>query len=220
MKAVTVKQIQMLDDAAINIYGLPSLVLMENAGRRVFEEIMKAYRPAVVTVVCGVGNNAGDGFVTARHLNNAGVKTSLILIGGPGQLKQDALVNYRILKRLKYPVKETTRLAGCALTMIRESDVVVDALFGVGLNREIIEPFKNVIETINREAKKIVAVDIPSGLDGTSGKIHGVCIKAKITVTFSFAKRGFYRNDGPRKTGKIIVAGIGIPDKLKKKIIK
>ncbi|MGE3980874.1 MAG: NAD(P)H-hydrate epimerase [Candidatus Omnitrophota bacterium] len=217
---MTVKQIQKLDEIAINHYGFPSLVLMENAGRRVYEEVMKNFRPAVVIVICGQGNNAGDGFVTARHLINAGVKTNIILIGRSADLKQDALVNYRILRQLKHPVRETARLTTRSLTLIREADVVVDAIFGVGLNREITDPYKRIIETINREAKKVVAVDIPSGLDGTNGKIHGVCVKANLTVTFSFPKCGFYQSEGPQKTGKVIVADIGIPDKLKKKIIK
>lgn len=219
MKVVTVKQIQQLDEEAITRYGVPSLALMENAGRGVFEAVMKV-RPAVVTVVCGLGNNAGDGFVAARHLINAGVKTHLILIGRADQLKQDALINYSILKRLKYPIQEITRLTARTLAMIREADVVIDAIFGVGLNREMTEPFKSVIETLNRDAKKIVAVDIPSGLDGTNGNIYGVCIQAHKTVTFSFAKRGFYQNAGPKLTGKVMVVDIGIPDKLKKKIIK
>jgi len=219
MKVVTVKQIQTLDETAIKRCGVPALILMENAGRGVFDIVMKM-RPATVTVVCGRGNNAGDGFVTARHLINAGVKTHLILLGRGSQLKQDALVNYSILKRLKYPVQEITRLTAKTLALIREADVVVDAIFGVGLNREITGPFKSAIETLNREAKKIVAVDIPSGLDGTSGEIYGVCIKAHKTVTFSFAKQGFYQNEGPRHTGRVVVLDIGIPDQIKKKIIK
>ncbi len=218
MKTATVKQIQKLDALAINQYGFPSLILMENAGRRVFEEIQKKFRPANVVIICGYGNNAGDGLVIARHFHEAGIKTQVVLVGQAKQLKPDALVHYQILKRLKYSVKEISHVSTSFLTMIKNADVVVDAIFGVGLNRNITDPFKSFIEAINHQAKKIVAVDIPSGLDGTTGQIYGVCIKADLTVTFSFSKRGFYQNDGPKYTGKVIVADIGIPNKLKNKI--
>ena len=223
MKMATVSQIQRLDKLAIKRYGVPSLVLMENAGRAVAEEVRKSLRGKKkprVCVVCGLGNNGGDGFVVARHLMNAGIPAKVFLVGKARQLKPDAAVNCRILKRMKCPVIECRGTKFCASTgSITQADVVVDAIFGVGLDREIVEPFRSVIETINREAEYVVAVDIPSGLDGTTGAIYGVCVKADKTVTFSLSKKGFFRNHGPRQIGKIIVVDIGIPAQVIKKVM-
>lgn len=221
MKSVTVKQIQDLDKAAIVGLGVPSLALMENAGRAVAGEvarILQGKHRAKVCIVCGRGNNAGDGFVAARHLLNAGINPSVVLIGRGKDLKEDAAVNYRILKKLKYPVREIGSADGLLRRVLSTADVVVDAVFGVGLSRDIEEPFAGVLEAVNRYAKKVVAVDIPSGLNGTTGEIYGVCVRADVTVTFSFAKKGFFKNEGPRHVGKVIVADIGIPSRLKGRI--
>ena len=214
-KTVTVKEIQDLDKIAIEQYGIPSLVLMENAGCLVAGEVIrlvKRIKTPYVCVVCGLGNNAGDGFVVARHLWEAGIKTRVFLIGQGNRLKADAAVNYRILKKLKYDIVETRH--ALSLRDIKKADIVVDAIFGVGLNREVASPFREAIEVLNTHAKEIIAIDIPSGLDGTTGKIYGVCVKAKTTVTFSFAKKGFFKNQGLKHTGRIIVVDIGIPKKL------
>lgn len=222
-KAVTVKQIQNLDRIAIEQYGVPSLALMENAGRSVAAEVIKRIgrvRKPIVCVVCGLGNNAGDGFVIARHLINAGIRTKIFLIGKGSRLKKDAEVNYRILKKLKYPIIEVGARRAVPLRDIARADVVVDAIFGVGLNREVREPFRSVIEAINGNAGKVVAVDTPSGIDATTGKIYGVCVKADATVTFSFMKKGFLKGQGPKHVGKVVVVDIGIPLRLKNKIIK
>ena len=101
-----------------------------------------------------------------------------------------------------------------SLQDIRKADVIVDAIFGVGLNREVLNPFRNVIAIINKEGKKVISVDTPSGLDGTSGKIYGVCVKADVTITFTFFKKGFFKGQGPKHTGQVIVVDIGIPRKL------
>jgi len=213
-KTVTVKQIQDLDKIAIEKYGVPSLALMENAGRSVAQEVIKRIKRIknpLVCIVCGLGNNAGDGFVAARHLINAGIKTKIVLIGKGSQLKHDAAVNYKILKKLKYPIKEAVAVP---LQDIVRADAIVDAIFGVGLSREILDPFRGVIEAINARSKKVIAVDIPSGLDGTTGKIYGACVRADVTVTFSFIKKGFLKGSGPKHTGKVVVVDIGIPKKV------
>lgn len=218
MKSMTVKQIQDWDKAAIDGLGIPSLVLMENAGRSVAVEVLRLLtgkRRAKVCIVCGLGNNAGDGFAAARHILNAGICPSIFLIGRGRDLKQDAAVNYRVLKKLEYPVKEINSADGPLRRVLSTADVVVDAVFGVGLNRDVEEPFRSVLEAINIHAKKVVAVDIPSGLDGTTGEIHGVCVKADRTVTFSFAKKGFFKNEGPGQVGQVTVVDIGIPLRLK-----
>jgi NAD(P)H-hydrate epimerase len=192
---------------------------MENAGRHVACELLKASeKNKKVLVVCGLGNNAGDGFVAARHLVNQGVKVKIWLIGRPGQLRGDARINYLILKKLKYPVIFIGAHSRVPVGDIKQADAVIDAIFGVGLNREIGEPFKGVIDLINKCARRIISIDVPSGLDGTTGKRHGACVKADKTVTFTFLKKGFLLNDGPRMTGKVVVVDIGIPKQLKDKL--
>ena len=213
-KAVTVKYIQKLDDIAINKYGVPSIALMENAGKSVALEtikMLKSKKNAKVCIFCGQGNNAGDGFVAARHLANAEVNVKIFLIGKNSQLKNDAAVNCKILKKLKYPLSEIKSVNALVIEEIRKADVIVDAIFGVGLNREIKGVFRDCIDAINMNAAKILSVDISSGLDGTNGTIYGSCIKANKTVTFSFAKTGFLKNQGPKHAGKVVVVDIGIP---------
>ena len=223
IRDVTVKEILKLDRVAIEKFGIPSIVLMENAGREVTVEVIrqvKKVKKPRVCVICGLGNNAGDGFVIARHLANAGIPTKTFLVGKANQLKHDAVVNYRILKRMKCPIIDCRGTKFCAPTgSIAQANVVVDAIFGVGLNREIGEPFRSAIEVINRKAKHVIAVDIPSGLDGTTGAIYGVCVKADRTVTFSFPKKGFLKGHGPRQAGKVVVADIGIPAHVVKQVL-
>lgn len=216
LRILTTLQIQRLDQIAIRKIGIPSIALMENAGRAVAMEVLrqlKKFSQKRVSIVCGVGNNGGDGFVCARHLINHNVWPQIFLIGNPKNLKDDSAVNDRILRNLKIPVHlvESAAFFKILEDNFKKSKIIVDAIFGVGLNRVIAEPFKTVIEKINSSKPHVISVDVPSGLDATTGKIHGVCVRAKTTVTFSFAKKGFYINEGPRHVGKIVVVDIGIP---------
>lgn len=212
---------QWLDRFAIERIGIPSLCLMENAGSKAAREIIKDIKRkknAHACIFCGLGNNAGDGFVIARHLINAGVHAKVFLVGKSNGLKNDALINYRILKKCKYPVVEMAKIDKNIQKEIKKADILVDALFGTGLSRVIHDPFKSVIEFLNKAKKKIIAIDIPSGLDGTTGEIYGICIKAQKTITFAYAKKGFTQKHGPEVTGKVVVLDIGIPKKLIEKI--
>jgi len=213
-KILTTRQIQKLDQWAIQRLGIPSLVLMENAGRAVAWEAMKTLknkRRVKVCIICGLGNNAGDGFVAARHLLSAHVNLQVFLIGSVSHLKQDPDINYQILKKMHFPVQEIKTINQKFQRNLHDSRLIIDAIFGVGLNRQIDDPFKSVIQSINQARKNVISVDIPSGLDGTTGQIYGVCVKASLTVTFSFIKRGFLINQGPKFVGKVKVAEIGIP---------
>lgn len=220
-KGVSVKAIQTLDKIAIERLGIPSVVLMENAGHGVARETLSFLRnpkKSRASVFCGIGNNAGDGFVAARHLIDEGVQTKVFLIGDYRKLKEDPAINYHILKKLRCPTRAIRRANKELLEDIKSSDVIIDAIFGIGLNREVIDPFKSVISILNSVQKPIVSVDTPSGLDGTTGKIYGICVKADMTVTFSLPKEGFFKNDGPKYCGKVVVVDIGIPEKLLQKI--
>ncbi len=220
-KVFSVKQSQKIDKIAIQEIGIPSIVLMENAGRITACQIMRMLkRPKkdVICIFCGIGNNGGDGFVVARHLINAGCNVKVFLIGKAKKLKKDPEINYKILKKLKCPVKEIQVASKSLLLDLKKTTLIVDAIFGIGLSREIADPFKGIIETINCFRKRVVSVDIPSGLNGTTGNIYGVCIKADQTVTFAVLKKGFFKNEGLRYSGKVIVADIGIPRSVEKKV--
>jgi len=220
-KAVSVPEIQLLDRTAIDVYGIPTLVLMENAGCVVAREVsalLKGKEGPSVCIFCGTGNNGGDGLVAARHLEATGAQVTVFLVGRSRDLKNDAALEYRITKKCGLVVKEISLVTDAVSRTVAKSDVVVDAIFGVGLNRDIGEPQRSVIEFLNQRDKPILAVDIPSGLDGTTGEIYGVCVQATRTVTFSFPKKGFYLKCGPQVTGKVVVADIGIPRKLKRTV--
>lgn len=208
MRTVTGLQMQTIDRKAVRTYKIPSIVLMENAGSGAAQEIFRALKktgaPSIV-IVCGPGNNGGDGFVAARQLRVLGFEPRVFVLGKREKLKGDAAVNYEILKALKVRIRFSRPTAA----ELKRADGVVDAIFGVGLTREITGVFKNVIEDINRYASKVFALDIPSGLDATTGKIHGVCIRAHTTVTFHLPKKGMFLGEGPRHTGKIVVKHMG-----------
>lgn len=221
IRAVSVHEIQALDRIAIEEIGIPSLSLMENAGRAVAQEALSALqgkKKPSVCVVCGTGNNAGDGFVVARHLMNKGIHVKVFLVGNENKLKHDALVHFRVLKKIKCPIQSAVILNRSNINELKTCDVIVDAIFGVGLNREILDPAKNIIASLNALRQRIISIDIPSGLDGTTGSIYGVCVKAWKTVTFSFMKKGFLKNLGPHYAGRVIIADIGIPPELIKRI--
>lgn len=218
---VSVKVIQDLDRVAIQEYGVPSIALMENAGRSVAFEVVGALLKMDgirVVVVCGRGNNAGDGFVVARHLVNAGCDVTIILIGKESHLKNDAAVNFQILRKCGCSIYTTETVDDIISQILSDADVIVDAIFGVGLNRNIESPYKDFIEAVNSQQGQIVSVDIPSGLNGDTGEIYDVCINADKTVTFSFTKKGFYLGAGPEKAGEVTVVDIGIPKVLYGKV--
>lgn len=215
------KQVQSLDKAAIEKIGIPSVVLMEHAGCAVAQEVLRFLarkHRSSVCVLCGLGNNAGDGFVAARHLLIKGVAVQVFLVGKASDLKADTALNCRIFRKLGGSVKKMRRITPAAVRDLTGCAVVVDALFGVGLNREIREPLRGIIEKMNALRKPVISVDVPSGLDATTGEILGICVKAARTVTFTCPKRGFFCKEGPKHTGKIIVVDIGIPRQLLKKI--
>ncbi|MBI4222106.1 MAG: NAD(P)H-hydrate epimerase, partial [Planctomycetes bacterium] len=197
------------------------IVLMENAGRNVAEEILKMLddpQQAKVAILCGKGNNGGDGFVVARHLHNHSISVYVFLVAKISDILKDgdAGTNLQILLNMKIPVKEILDIPGVnsILKELNGYNILADALFGTGLSGDVREPFKTLISGVNNLNKPTLSVDIPSGLDCNTGKILGAAIRATKTVTFAVAKKGFYLNDGPSYTGKVIVSDIGIPKEL------
>jgi len=220
-KALTREEMRELDRKAIEEYKIPGIVLMENAGRNVAEEIFKMLddpQQAKVAILCGKGNNGGDGFVVARHLHNHSISVYVFLIAKISDILKDgdAGTNLQILLNMKIPVKEILDIPGInsILKELNGYNILVDALFGTGLSGDVREPFKTLISGVNNLNKPMVSVDMPSGLDCNTGKILGAAIKATKTVTFAAAKKGFYLGEGPSYTGNVTVTDISIPKDL------
>ncbi|MFC1706340.1 NAD(P)H-hydrate epimerase [Planctomycetota bacterium] len=209
-----------LDRRATDEFGIPGLILMENAGRgaaRVAQEMLNSKRSGVI-VFCGPGNNGGDGFVIARHLHNMGHDVRCYFAGAlcDGAKGTDAEVNVGICHRMGIPIlqhavpmdrDEMARAVGWA-------DLLVDALLGTGLRGEVRHPYSTLISFLNVRSAPILSVDVPSGLDADTGEILGKCVRATRTVTFGAPKVGFTRALGPRMTGEVRVIDISLPRSL------
>ncbi|MCL2645834.1 MAG: NAD(P)H-hydrate epimerase [Phycisphaerales bacterium] len=222
-----------LDRRTVEEFGIPILVLMENAGRAVAEAARRMLQsqdqsPGIaipgfhatgkVLVLAGTGNNGGDGLVAARHLHNWGVKVSVLLLAEREKYKNAAGMQLAIVEKMKLPVDVI--MAGLAafqswLTHENgEGDVIVDAIFGTGLSRPVEGLAAEEIRAANHANRRILAVDIPSGMDADTGKELGVAIRATETVSFCGMKRGFLQTEAKTFTGHVTVAEIGAPREL------
>jgi NAD(P)H-hydrate epimerase len=216
MYLVTSAEMQAMDRMAIERFGLPGRLLMENAGReaaRVFRTHFGEAARRGVGVVAGRGNNGGDGCVIARYLAQKGFPVTVYLLATAEQVRGDAGANLKLLPALGVTVVEMPdedAFARCQREM-RSVAVWVDAIFGTGLNAEVRGFFRNVIEFINRLNRPVLAVDIPSGLSADTGQPCGACIRARVTATFAFPKIGHAVFPGADYTGQLEVLDIGIP---------
>jgi len=210
-------EVRAFDAWAIQHAGIPGVVLMENAGRAcadLVEQRLAGCRKPRVAVVCGTGNNGGDGFVIARHLLNKGLGVNVALCGDGSKVAGDAKVHLDVLLHMGLAVVSLdvedkgieARIRGCALC----ADLIVDAVFGTGLRGEVSPPYARLIEAINGLGIPILAVDIPSGLDADTGRPLGAAIRAACTVTFVAMKRGFVPPESRPYTGEVVVASIGV----------
>jgi len=189
-------------DAAAMAAGTPGTVLMEAAGKAVARAVAESYAKQPVLVLCGPGNNGGDGFVAARHLADMGWPVTLTLVGGAGVLRGDAAWAASLWKR---------EVAPSTPALLEGRPLVIDALFGAGLARRIEGVAAELIGRVNRDRLSVVAVDVPSGLHGDTGAVMGVAPFAEITVTFFRAKPGHYSLEGLRRCGALRIVDIGIP---------
>jgi NAD(P)H-hydrate epimerase len=210
MTPLTRAQVREIDRRAIEDFGVPGVVLMENAGRDAADFLMKLGVTGPVAICCGKGNNGGDGFVIARHLDNHGIAIRVLLFARPEDLTGDAAVNFHILQRagltiVVEPDAETLRRELVAAAW------VVDALFGTGLTGPLQPPFDGIVAAINASGKPVLAVDIPSGLDCDSGLPLGETVRATHTVTFVAPKTGFANAAAKPWLGQVHVVDIGAP---------
>ncbi len=211
---LTREQTRELDRRAIEEFGVPGVVLMENAGRGMAELLRALGINGLVVLCCGKGNNGGDGFVIARHLDNAGVRVRVLLFADPAQLSGDAAINYRILVASGIAPEV---FAGPSLDeekLRRElagADWIVDALLGSGLRGPVGPPFDRIIAVVNAAGVRVFAVDIPSGLDCDTGQPLGIAIRARRTATVAAMKKGFLQPSAAEWLGQIHLIDMGAP---------
>lgn len=224
-EALTCGQIRELDVLAIEHVGVPGIVLMENAGRSVAEfvySLLANPHAERVVILCGPGNNGGDGFVVARHLANAEVDVACVLAVRRDRHKGDAATNLGILERMDLPLLDASSalpagdtLPAPILEHLQCADLIVDALLGTGSKGTPRGVLASLVEAANRlERPRRIAIDLPTGLDADSGEPADPCFAAHATVTLVAAKVGFSSPGARRVLGRVIVADIGAPHRL------
>lgn len=216
MYAAGQKEMHRMDQYTMENLGLPGVVLMENAGARVVEEIIASARkesPRVV-ILAGGGNNGGDGFVIARRLFDMGWEPVLCLLVTPEKIKGDARIHFDVYVNRGFPVLQGWEGENSELSEeLAKADIIVDAILGTGVKGTVREPLSKVISMVNafHGEKMIISVDIPSGVESDSGKVTGEAIRASKTITFVFPKRGFFLLEGPQYVGEWKAVDISVP---------
>ena len=206
-------EVRDVDRRAVEEFRMPSVLLMENAARGAAELLLELGVRGPAAICCGRGNNGGDGFAMARHLENRGVEVRVLLFAEPRDLKGDAAINYGILEAARTPIVVLPR-EGFRESLDAElarAEWIVDALLGTGMMGAVREPFATAIEAINAAGKRVLAVDIPSGLDCDTGEPLGICVRTEHTATFVARKIGFDNPSSAAYTGAVHVIDIGVP---------
>ncbi|MDP9173539.1 MAG: NAD(P)H-hydrate epimerase [Planctomycetota bacterium] len=214
MIRLTREQVRSIDRIAVERYGIPGIVLMENAARGaadVAEAMLAGKARGEVLIFCGGGNNGGDGLAAARHLHNRGFKVCIVLTTDSAKYGGDAVINWQIVQSMDLAVMPFD----AAAIVNRKPSLILDAIFGTGLTQAPRDPFGEIAGVVQGLGVPILAIDIPSGLDCDTGKPLGrVCIRANRTVTFVAEKVGFAQPAAREFLGEVIVADIGCPREL------
>lgn len=213
IKVATSEQMREIDRYAIEVLGIPGIVLMENAALSVVNQItaLGSFKSAVV--FAGSGNNGGDGFAIARHLFNKGYDIKVFVLSNMSAIKGDARTNLDILFKMGVYVMEVSQKENLkfAEKSVKDCDVIIDAIFGTGFKGEVRGIARDIIDIINSTKKYVVSVDVPSGVEADTGRIYGPCVKADLTITFQLPKIGLVIHPGADMTGELIIKDIGIP---------
>lgn len=206
----TTAQTRQLDEIAIDQEGIPGIVLMKRAGKFAFETLLQAW-PDVenIIVLCGAGNNAGDGYVVAALAAQRGLQVGIFAVVDPHKLKNAANLAWQYAEQENVKVQKFSNTAFTAACT--SQTVIVDALLGTGLSREVGGDFATAINAANQSALPVLALDVPSGLDADTGKVWGVAIKAQLTTTFIGVKRGLLTGRAPALTGKLRYSDLLVP---------
>jgi len=220
LKILSGNQMREVDKKAIEELKIPGILLMENAGRAVYEQVLEIINSledesASVLVICGKGNNGGDGFVAARHLIENEIQTTAVSLFRKDNLSGSALINHDILENFTEIIYLDEIDLDKLRQMISASTIIVDAIFGTGLNSAVKANIKDIINSVNEYAEGfIVSVDVPSGVNADTGEILGTAVVADYTVTLHALKTGLVSYPGAEHAGEVIVAPIGIPENL------
>ena len=223
MMSVSAKTMRELDHMAV-ISGIATLSLMENAGQAVAKkaaELLNELKGNQVAVFCGKGNNGGDGFVAAQKLKEGGLAVDVFLLSRQDEVKNEAAINLRSFVEAGGNVEKIN--SDAAIEQLNNKlnySLIIDALLGTGFSGSVSGLLKRLIELLNSTDTPILAVDVPSGLDATTGEVNPIAIKAKWTISFALPKKGFYEEKGPNHTGLVQVTNIGFPEELLKKAIE
>jgi NAD(P)H-hydrate epimerase len=223
MTPVSAETMKKLDSMAA-ISGISILSLMENAGEVVAQKAAKLLndlKKSCVVIFCGKGNNGGDGFAAARKLKESGFSVGVFLLGKQDEVKNEAAISLRSF--IEIGGKVGTINSDDDIKRLNKSlnySLIIDALLGTGFSGSVSGLLKKLIESLNSVNIPILAVDVPSGLNATTGEINPIAVKAKWTVSFALPKKGFYENSGPDHTGLIRIVNIGFPESLLKKAIE
>ena len=211
---LTRAQVREVDRLAIEEFHIPGIVLMENASRGAADEAMSLmidFRVRKALVLCGGGNNGGDGLAVARHLHNRGADVTIALTIDPARYQGDARINWEIVRAMRLPVSDATPESIRAF----DDGLIIDAIFGTGLADAPRDPFPALVQAIIDTEQPVLAVDVPSGLDCDTGQPLGpAAVVADRTVTFVAPKPGFANPAAAQYLGKVIVADIGCPREL------
>jgi len=213
MKLASVNQIKEIDLLSTSKYKIPSKTRMEIAGFKCFEIIKKEYESKNALIVVGTGNNGGDGLVVAKYLRIYGFKCEILIINNSNKRSPDYVENLDIVKKLKIKIIRTSKGLN-----LKKFDLIVDALFGVGLNRGLTKEISNLINRINSTKIPICSLDIPSGLNADTGSTYGACMNSDLTITFDFVKPGLLTDPGYKYSKKIHLVKLATPIELSNKL--
>lgn len=219
MRKVTSSEMKAIDELCIKAIGIPGIVLMENAALKVIKHIDSKYNN--FTIVCGVGNNGGDGLAVARHLIVEDKNVDIFVLGNLDKASKDFTTNYNILINLGVEIQQITREEDLKRISksLDNSQMTIDSIFGTGLTRNVEGLFAKTIDIMNEKSKYIISVDIPSGLNADNGEILNKCIKANKTITLQLPKIGLSTFNGKLNSGEVIVETIGMPKITIEKIL-
>ena len=215
MKVSSVEDMRSMDREAIEQLRIPEEILMENAGQAAASVLAGeiSIRNRKIVIFCGIGNNGGDGFVAARKIHADGGHASVFILGNPDKYRGAARMNLDILAQLPIPVRTIESVRTVKMEVLH-SHAIMDAIFGTGLDREVTGLYREVIALINQSGKKVLSLDIPSGIHGDTGEIMGAAVKADCTVAFGLPKIGAMLYPGFERCGKLYVCHISFPPSL------
>ena len=222
---ITSDQMYKIEDNSHNLIGMRRVYMMENAGHGLADFIVNKFKTSKlkskkIVALCGTGNNGGDGFVASRHLTcYSPTNITVILLGSASDIRsEEARINWEILQKMdSLGIIFVKDLNEDIKTKINEADIIIDGIFGTGIKGEIRYPNNHMIDLINSSKAYVVSIDVPSGLDPNTGRIHEKCVKADATVTFHRMKKGLLKNK--KYTGTIHVEHIGIPPEAERGVL-